>query len=68
MTTLNKYKNVKEIRLCTTCSSYVLVLPDCESRDGEWGACGLWKEIKQWDDRCYKWWDHTKGINDEESV
>ena len=45
-----------EDKICTDCSSYMLVMPDCEDASGEWGACGLWKKIVQWDDTCDKHW------------
>ena len=60
---LNTYMADSERGMCTTCSSYVLCLPQCETLDGEWGACGFHKEIKQWNDTCSRWWnvDESKG-------
>ena len=43
--------------ICTNCGSYVLCLPHCESFDGEWGACGMFKKIVQWDGVCAHWWE-----------
>ena len=46
-----------EGNVCTNCASYVLVIPQCEDASGEWGACGKFKQIVNWDETCPGWWE-----------
>ena len=56
---MNEYMSERERGLCATCSSYVLCLPQCEAGQ-EWGACCLWKEVVEYNDKCNKWWRHDE--------
>ena len=50
-----------EGEICTNCASYVLCIPQCEDASGEWGACGKFKQIVNWDETCDGWWEANKG-------
>jgi len=32
-------------------------MPQCEDASGEWGACGKFKKIAEWDETCDGWWE-----------
>jgi len=65
---LNDYLSERERGLCTTCSSYNLCMPQCEEATGEWGACGMFKKIVQWDDECDRWWNVKERKHEREMV
>lgn len=54
--------------VCANCLCYILCIPHCDSGDGEWGACGMWKKITQWDDTCDEWIEGYYTIEEEKRL